>query len=319
MTTSTRTAPRVVFLLTPGVHLLDVSGAVQVFSTVGDHAPHPWPVSYVAETSTVRSAQGLTFQVDITWPQLTRHDLLVVPGWRVGDADPTGRFSPETLARIVAHHDRGGTVVSICSGAFALAESGLLDGRRATTHHQLQDRLSAGFPAVTVARDVLYVSDGRVHTSAGIASGIDLALHLVTERLGPATASAVARDMVVYARRNGQDSQVSALLRHRNHLDDLVHRVQDIIDARFTGPLPLRSLADAVAVSPRTLTRNFTRTLGMTPLQYQQLLRREQAEVLIAAGTSVEAAAHEVGFEDARMLRTLRRRSTGTGYPSSDI
>lgn len=310
MTTSTRTTPRVVFLLAPGVHLLDVSGPAQVFGTVGDHASHPWPLTYLAETPTVRSAQGLMLQAETVWPHLTRHDLFVVPGWQVRDADPTGRFSPTTQARIVEHHDRGGTVVSICSGAFALADAGLLDGRRATTHHQLQDQLATAFTAVTVVRDVLHVSDGHVHSSAGIASGIDLALHLVAERLGPSAASAIARDMVVYARRNGQDSQVSALLRHRNHLDDLVHRVQNIIDARFTGPLPLQTLADAVSVSPRTLTRSFARALGMTPLQYQQLLRRERAEMLIAAGITVEAAAHEVGFEDARMLRTLRRRDS---------
>lgn len=296
------------FLLAPGVHLLDVSGPAQVFCTVGDHAPHPWPLTYLAETPTVRSAQGLTLQAETDWPRLTRHDLLVVPGTQVGDTDPTGRFIPATLDRIVEHHACGGTVVSICSGAFTLAEAGLLDGRHATTHHHLQDRLAAEFTAVTVVRDVLHVSDGHVHSSAGIASGIDLALHLVTERLGPSTESAVARDMVVYARRNGQDAQVSALLRHRNHLDDLVHRVQDIIDARFTEALPLQELAEAVAVSPRTLTRSFTRALEMTPLQYQQLLRRERADMLITAGVTVEAAAHEVGFEDARMLRTLRRR-----------
>lgn len=310
MTTSTRTTPRVVFLLSPGVHLLDVSGPAQVFGTVGDHAPHPWPLTYLAETPTVPSAQGLVLRAETAWPHLDRHDLLVVPGQKVGDATPTASFSPATLARIAEHHHRGGTVVSICSGAFTLAEAGLLDGRRATTHHQLQDRLAADFTAVTVVRDVLHVSDGRIHSSAGIASGIDLALHLVAERLGPAAAAAVARDMVVFARRNGQDAQVSALLRHRNHLDDLVHRVQDIIDARFTEALPLQELADAVAVSPRTLTRNVTRALGMTPLQYQQLLRRERAEMLIAAGACVEAAAREVGFEDARMLRTLRRRNS---------
>ncbi|HIW90305.1 MAG TPA: DJ-1/PfpI family protein [Candidatus Corynebacterium avicola] len=298
-----------VFLLAPGVHLLDVSGPAQVFSTANDLVPHSWPLTYVAETPDVHSAQGLMLRAETDWPTLGSDDVLVVPGWQGGDNKPTGRFSHAFLDRVVEHHDRGGTIVSICSGAFALAEAGLLAGRRATTHHHLQDRLATQFADVKVARDVLYVSDDRIHSSAGIASGIDLALHIVAEHHGPATASVVARDMVVYARRNGQDDQVSALLRHRSHIDELVHRTQDVIDSRFNQPLPLPTLADAVSVSPRTLTRSFTRVLGMTPLQYQQLLRLERAEILIAAGTSVEASAREVGFEDARMLRTLRSRS----------
>ena len=121
----------------------------------------------------------------------------------------------------------------MCAGADALGRAGLLDGRRCTTHHDLQDELAARYPRATVVRDVLYVVDDRVITSAGIASGIDLALHLVAVRHGPEAAARVAREMVVYARRNGDEQQASAMLRHRVHLSDVVHRVQDLIDARF--------------------------------------------------------------------------------------
>ncbi len=146
-------------------------------------------------------------------------------------------------------------------------------------------------------------------TSAGIASGIDLALHLVAGRHGPAVAAQVARDMVVYARRNGHEPQASAMFRHRSHLDDTVHRAQDLIDTRFDRPLPLPHLASAVGVSERTLTRLFSRATGLTPLRYQQTLRLERAEHLISHGATVDAAAHSVGFEDARMLRRLRTRA----------
>jgi transcriptional regulator GlxA family with amidase domain len=157
------------------------------------------------------------------------------------------------------------------------------------------------------------VVDGRVATSAGIASGIDLALHLVSVHHGPAVAAKVARAMVVYARRNGDEQQTSAMLRHRSHVDDTVHRVQDLIDAHFATPLPLTALASAAGVSTRTVTRAFGNATGLTPLRYQHLLRVERAEHLIGHGATVESAARAVGFEDARMLRRLRARPAALG------
>jgi transcriptional regulator GlxA family with amidase domain len=130
-------------------------------------------------------------------------------------------------------------------GALALARAGLLDGRGCTTHHDLQEELARRHPKATVVGDVRYVGDGRVITSAGIASGIDLALHLVAVRHGPGVAARIARWMVVYARRHGDEQQASAMLRHRSHLRDVVHRVQDLIDAGFTTRLALADLAAA--------------------------------------------------------------------------
>jgi transcriptional regulator GlxA family with amidase domain len=290
---------RVVFVLTPGVHLLDLAGPAQVFGTAGGYE-----MAYFAEAPSVPTWQGVTLQASVEWPAITPADLLVVPGWRTG----FGAFEPGTIRRLAAHHAAGGTVASVCAGADALGRAGLLDGRRCTTHHDLQDRLARDYPRAVVVRDVLYVSDDRVVTSAGIASGIDLALHLVALRDGPAAAARVAREMVVYARRNGDEQQASAMLRHRAHLSDVVHRVQDRIDAGFAAPLPLAELAAGAGVSERTLTRLFAAATGRTPLRYQQVLRVERAEYLIGHGSTVEAAAHAVGFTDARMLRRLRAR-----------
>ena len=291
---------RVVFVLTPQLHLLDLAGPAQVFSTAPGYT-----LGYVAEEPSVPSWQGVRLQASVDWPEPDPGDLVLVPGWRDGH-DPVG---PALLARIAAHHAAGGTVASVCSGALALGRAGLLDGRRCTTHHDLQDRLAREHPRATVVRDVLYVSDGRVVTSAGIASGIDLALHLVAQRHGPAVAARTAREMVVYARRNGHEQQASAMLRHRAHLSDVVHRVQDRIDAEFAAPLPLPALAAGAGVSERTLTRLFETATGRTPLRYQQQLRVERAEYLIGHGATVESAARAVGFGDARMLRRLRARA----------
>lgn len=233
----------------------------------------------------------------------------MVPGWQAVTLADSPEIGAPALRALRDHHDRGGTVASVCAGAEALGRAGLLQGRRCTTHHDVQDELARRHPGATVVRDVLFTADDRVITSAGIASGIDLALHLVAGRHGPAVAAKVARDMVVYARRNGHDAQSSAMFRHRSHLDDTVHHVQDLIDARFDHPLPLPALAAAVGVSERTLTRLFTRATGLTPLRYQQTLRLERAQHLIGHGATLEAAARSVGFEDARMLRRLRARA----------
>jgi transcriptional regulator GlxA family with amidase domain len=296
---------RIVFVLTPYLHLLDLAGPAQVFSTAVDFG-HEYELTYVAEATSVPSHQGVRLAAEVTWPELDVDDLIVIPGWR---ASRDSRLGPSTLARIAAHHAAGGTVASVCVGAFALARAGLLDGRRCTTHHEVQDELSQRFPKASVIRDVLYVEDDRIITSAGIASGIDLALHLIAVRHGPAAAAQVARSMVVYARRNGDEQQASAMLRHRAHLSDAVHRVQDRIDTHFFEPLPLAALAASAGVSERTLTRLFESATGQTPLRYQQLLRVERAEYLIGHGSTVESAARAVGFGDARMLRRLRSRS----------
>jgi transcriptional regulator GlxA family with amidase domain len=300
---------RVVFLLVPQLHLLDLAGPAQVFSTVRDLGLG-YELHYVAEREEVPTAQGVTLRAATTWPRLNRDDLLLVPGWRGDRFGEHGVLTGSTRARLARHHAGGGTVASVCAGADALGQAGLLDGRRCTTHHALQDHLAERYPAARVVPDVLYVVDERVVTSAGIASGIDLALHLVATRHGPAIAAQVAREMVVYARRNGDDPQHSAMLRHRDHVSDVVHRVQDVIDGRFAERLPLHDLATGAGVSERTLTRAFGEATGLTPLRYQQLLRLERAEHLIGHGATVEAAAHAAGFEDARMLRRLRARTS---------
>jgi transcriptional regulator GlxA family with amidase domain len=309
---------KVAFLLVPNLHLLDLAGPAQVFSTAADFG-YPYELAYVGEQAMVPSAQGVRLGAQTAWPELGAQDLVLVPGCGLPDLGSGPRPSPETLGRLAAHHAAGGTVASVCSGADILGQAGLLDHRRCTTHHDLRDELARRYPLARVERDVLYVLDGRVVTSAGIASGIDLALHLVATRHGPAAAARVARDMVVYARRTGEASQTSAMLRHRWHLRDAVHRAQDLIDAGFAETLPLEDLAAAAGVSPRTLTRQFVQSTGLTPLRYQQTLRIERAEHLMSHGATAESAARAVGFADARMLRRLRSRTGYAPGQKSDI
>lgn len=292
--------PTVAFFLAPGLRLFELAGPAQVFAAAGDLG-HPYSLAYVADVPEVPTAEGVTLRADPDWPVLGPEDLLFVPGWKA-QTEP----SSVPLARLADHHTAGGTVAGVGAGVDALGRAGLLDGRRFTAGAELAGR----YPQATFVPDVLYVVDERVLTAPGLASGIDLALALLAARHGPALAARVARSMVVYPRRNGDDSPQDVALRYRGHLNDVVHRVQDVIDARFAGPLPLASLAEAGGVSERTLTRLFDRATGLTPLRYQQLLRVERAEYLIGQGATVEAAARAVGFTDARMLRRLRQRAS---------
>ena len=260
-----------------------------------------------AERGEVRTENGmLGITADATFDDVPHPDVVVFPG---GVGTRTVMHDEQALDWVRTAHETSTYTTSVCTGSIVLGAAGLLDGRHCTTHHDVQDELALRHPRAVVVRDVLFTTDDRVITSAGIASGIDLALHLVATRHGPAVAAQVARDMVVYARRNGHEPQSSAMLRHRSHLDDTVHRAQDLIDARFDQPLPLPTLASAVGVSERTLTRLFSRATGLTPLRYQQTLRLERAQHFISHGATIDAAARSVGFEDPRMLRRLRART----------
>lgn len=295
---------RVVFLVQPQVYLLDLAGPAEVFHAARDLGL-PYELSYVGEEPEVVTAERLPVRTSTTWPALSTNDILVVPGKQCGTLEDVAP-GEAALAMLRSHHRQGGMVISICTATEALGRAGLLAGRRCATHHLFQDELAARHPAAEIVRDALYTVDGNLATSAGVASGIDLCLHLIAAWHGPTTAGRIARALVVYARRNGNDEQVSALLRHRSHLSDLVHRLQDVIDERYTEPLRLAELSRKFGCSERTVTRRFRDATGLTPLRYQQALRLERAEHLIADGATVEAAARAVGFSDSRTLRALR-------------
>ncbi|WP_245974095.1 DJ-1/PfpI family protein [Thermomonospora umbrina] len=174
---------RVVFLLVPRLHLLDLAGPAQVFSTAADLG-YGYELSYVAEQEDVPSAPGVPLRAGTARPEVGPGDLVLVPGWRAPTLRRHEGVSAEQARRPAEHHALGGTVASVCAGADALGWAGLLEGRRCTTHHALQEELAVRYPRARVVRDVLYVIDDRVVTSAAIASGIDLALHLVATRRG---------------------------------------------------------------------------------------------------------------------------------------
>ncbi len=256
----------------------------------------------------VRGETGLGFVAPYRLDRLAEADLVVVPACG-HDYEP----GPELVAALHDVVDRGGRVVSLCSGAFVLARAGLLDGRRATTHWRHVEQFRATFPQVELVPDVLFVEDGPVATSAGTAAGIDLCLHLVRGAFGAAAANTVARRMVVPPQRDGGQAQ-------------FVQSPVRGVEARTLAPvldwaaahlddeaLSVGRLARRAAMSERTFARRFRDETGTTPHAWLLARRVALAEELLETGDlGVEEVARRCGFGSATMLRHHFTRLRGT-------
>lgn len=250
------------------------------------------------EPGTVRMKSGLSMNVGLGLDAAADADLVIMA--------PYGRDEdlPESvLAALRAAHDRGAWVMSICSGAFALARAGLLDGRRCTTHWRYSQELSGRYPDVLVDENVLYVQDGNLITSAGTAAGIDACLHLVRIELGAHVAAAIARDMVVPPHRDGGQAQfidrpVPAC--GSAPMEELLRWMVANLHQEHT----VNDLANRVHMSARTFARKFRSETGATPaawLNSQRVLRAQ--ELLESTDLNIEEVAREAGFGHPVLLR----------------
>ncbi|WP_235533601.1 MULTISPECIES: GlxA family transcriptional regulator [unclassified Roseateles] len=208
-------------------------------------------------------------------------------------------------------------LVTVCSGALLAAQAGLLDGRRATTHHQHLDDLARLAPRATVLQDRVFVCDGEVFTSAGVTAGIDLALHLVAEHAGELVAARVAEQMAVALRRGPADPELSPLLAHRQHLNARLHRVQDALSVGPAEDWPLARMAALAATTPRTLSRLFAQHACTSPQAYLRGVRLAVAKRALEAGASVGAASEAAGFNSELQLRRAWAAAGWPGTPSA--
>ncbi|WP_433338862.1 helix-turn-helix domain-containing protein [Spirillospora sp. CA-294931] len=252
-----------------------------------------------AEPGAVPSTSGFEINVVHGLERLASADLIAVPAWPELDLRPSPRVGA-ALRDAVA---RGARVLSICTGAFPVAEAGLLDGRRAATHWQFADRLARRHPAVRVDREVLYVQDGPVLTSAGAAAGIDACLHLVRREHGAATANALARRMVIPAHRSGGQAQYVELPVPSGTGGDLAGLL-DWARAHLDRPLTVDVLAARAHLSSRTFARRFKDATGTTPHRWLLDQRLQRAEELLeSTELPVDAIAARAGFGSADTLR----------------
>jgi transcriptional regulator GlxA family with amidase domain len=295
----------VIFAVSDGVLLLDMAGPVQVFNSAGGYRVRLASL----DGHPVRTDAGFSVSVDLALSDVdTAVDTLVVPGYpRQEFPLPAGLV--DSVRRIAPRARR---VVSVCSGAFVLAEAGLLDGRRATTHWVVCAEFASRFPQVAVEPDAIYVRDGPVVTSAGVSAGIDLALALVGEDHGEDRARAVAKYLVVFLQRPGGQSQFSARGAVTTPRNPTLRRALDMVQANPSADHRLATMAAELAVSERHLTRLFRRELGSTPAQFVERLRVEAAQELLESGDApAPAVASACGFGSAETMRRAFLRVLG--------
>jgi AraC family transcriptional activator FtrA len=290
-----------VALTAAGIAPFELGIVVEVFGLDRPELDVPWwyDLRVAAETPgpLPATAGGFSFSVEHGLEALEDADTIVVPGWH-------GEPSPAVVSAVLAAHARGARLVSICSGVFLLAATGLLDGGEAATHWRYAAQLAARHPDVEVNAGVLYVDNGSVLTSAGSAAGIDLCLHIVRRDHGSKVANAVARRLVIPPHRAGGQAQLIEAPMPAHPDDDPIAGVMAWALERLEEPLDLDALASRAYMSVRTFTRRFRKATGTTPGRWllEQRVRASLA-LLEASDASIETVAGTVGFASAATYR----------------
>ena len=293
---------RVVILAFDGVQALDLFGPAEVFAAAGGYR-----IDVVAPAAAATTSSG----VQLTAAPLDDRplDTLVVAG---GNGTRVLMHDEAVLGWVRGAAGRARRTASVCTGALVLGAAGLLDGRRATTHWAAADLLQRRFPAVAVDPDPIYVRDGDVFTSAGVTAGMDLALALVEDDLGPGRALEVARHLVLFLRRPGGQSQFSAGLAGQAATRAPLRELQGWMADHLDADLSVAALAARAHMSPRTLARAFRREIGLTPAAYVEALRVERARgALESTDLPVDAIARRCGFGTPETLRRAFGRRVG--------
>ncbi|WP_239014671.1 GlxA family transcriptional regulator [Archangium violaceum] len=311
---SVRQARRVVVLAVPPVQELDVVGPVEVFAGLNrllGRSGSGYEIELVTSTAErlVTGESGLSLLAGQSFHEVRgRIDTLLVAGG-------TGVLNvrdPSLLRWLCERASQVRRLGSICTGAFLLAEAGLLDGRRATTHWGWAREMALRYPRVSVDPNPIWIQDGRIYTSAGVTTGMDLALGLVEEDFGSTAALQVARGLVLFLRRSGGQAQFSVALSAQSAERKALHELQVWMAENPGERMSVESLAARVAMSPRNFARVFLQELGKTPARYVQQLRVEAARRLLErTDKGVEEIANSCGFGSAEVMRRAFLRGLG--------
>ncbi|MER7418410.1 helix-turn-helix domain-containing protein [Micromonospora peucetia] len=307
------TIHRVVALVLPPQSTFELACAAEVFGVQRPDLPTGYSFDVCAEhPGAVSTLAGYDMVVTSGLHALDAADTVVLPGWQRREQPAP----PAVIDALRRAHSRGARIVAICSGAFLLAHTGLLDQRRATTHWRMAAEFAARFPGVHVEADTLYIDLGDVATSAGTAAAIDLCLHLVRSDHGAAHATQIARHMVMPPHREGGQLQYAAVPLTARTPESLAP-VLDWAAERLHEPLTVNDLAVRANMSPRTLARRFTAQLGISPGQWLLQRRITAARALLEeTDLPVETVATRVGLSTATNLRR-RFRSTVHTTPAA--
>lgn len=320
---------RVAFVLLPGSLILDWAGPAEALRIANQclvalgQAP-AFEMRFVGPQAQAKSSVGaqvcgiepLPDLASATPPPPTWVVLLGQPGDTIDRHSPG---VPELLHWLRGLRLRPGQLelVTVCAGAVLAAHAGLLDGRRATTHHHHLDELRQAAPRCETVANRVFVLDGAVSSSAGVTTGIDLFLHRIAAVCGPALAAQVAQTMVVALRRGPGDPELSPFLRYRDHLHPALHRVQDAVSQRPQEAWTAQTMAEVACTSPRHLSRLFLAHAGVAPLDYLRRIRLDLAQAALNAGCSVGRAAELAGFSSDTQLRRAWHQLGLAGTPST--
>ncbi|GAA1091952.1 MULTISPECIES: GlxA family transcriptional regulator [Streptomyces violaceusniger group] len=294
----------------PGVRLLDVTGPIEVFASANEIGGR-YRVRTVSEDGAeVITAAGTRLGADLRVDEVGEPcDVLVIPGGPEWETLIKDDAFLDVVRRL---HGKARRTASVCTGAFLLAAAGLLDGRRAATHWRHARQLAERFPSVRVKPDAIFVRDGRVMTSAGVSAGIDLSLALVEEHYGAEAARAVAKDMVVFMQRPGNQSQFSVRSRVPHSRRETLRRVLDEVAEDPGANHTLSAMARKAGVSVRHVARLFDEEVGTTPARYVEQVRLEAAQVLLETGDdAMTVVARRTGFGSPESMRRAFVRHLG--------
>ena len=301
-------ATKFVFLLLPHVHILDLAGPDQAIHEAIDFGAD-FEIEYCGNSASLFTTSGLPLGkvVHFSKIRMAQGDFLVIPGCSYQYLSSREFLQQiDLFAWLRELYQNGISLVSICMGAFVLAESGLLNDRQCTTHFKKTDALQKKYPPLKVIENILYTDQDNIYTSAGIASGIDLALHLIEKLKGSHFAHLVARELVVFSRRKANDSQESEFLKFRNHIHSGIHAVQDFILENIDKKNHLPDLADIAAMSERNFTRIFKKESGVTVNQYINSIRKAKArEWMKNLNLSKAEIAARVGLQSEKQLTRI--------------
>ncbi|WP_394699849.1 GlxA family transcriptional regulator [uncultured Pseudodesulfovibrio sp.] len=301
------------FYFYPGMVALDVAGPLDVFQAADEllarngRRADGYELRFAAnEPGPIATSSGLCLLAEV-YPGLLDVDTLLVPGGLA--AEKASRDAAHVLD-VQASALRARRVASVCSGAFLLAAAGLLDERRATTHWAVADRLAELYPEVRLDADAIYVQDGPIATSAGVTAGIDLALAMVEDDYGPALAIEVARLLLLYRRRPGNQSQFSAALALQAKAGERFKPLIDWVEGHLDQNLTVDRLAEEAHMSSRTFARIFPSETGMSPGRFIEQMRIDRARELLESGAEgLDQIALESGFgREERLRRAFQRR-----------
>jgi transcriptional regulator GlxA family with amidase domain len=307
----------VVFVLLPNLVLLDLAGPADAFRNASLRVPGSYRLRFAAPLPSVAASVGLNLAGLEPLPaRLAPGTILVLTGISGDGIDPR-----QPLTRAVIEWLRGAhptLLLCVCAGSVLAAHAGLLAGRECTTHHEHLDTLRRVEPHARVLENRIFVEDGPVFTSAGVTAGLDLALHVIGQQLGPRVAADIARDLVVYLRRAGTDPALSPWVMHRNHLHPAVHRVQDAVARDPAARWSAEQLSAVACTSARNLSRLFAEHARCSPLDYVQLIRFALARQLVTQSRlDLEHVAARAGFRSAQHLRRVWSR--WEAYPPSAL